>query len=81
MDLSVSLKYCDPKDNIIDEDCWVEFKTDKPPVKDKTPNPTIMYSLPSYNYFAITLNYEGSKSAKVTLGINHQEVILLPLEK
>lgn len=22
-DLSVSLKYCEPKDNFIDEDCWV----------------------------------------------------------
>ena len=47
-DLTLSLKYCEPKDSIIDEDCWTEFKADKPPIKDKTPNPTIMYSLPTY---------------------------------
>ena len=80
-DLSISLKYCEPKDMIIDADCWVEFKTDKPPIRDKTPNPTLVYNLPDHIFFAIMLRYEGSGSAKVSLGVNNQEVVLLPLDK
>lgn len=71
-DLDVSLKSCDPKDGLIDEDCWVSFSTAKPPIKEKTPNPTIMYSLPSKNFFAVFLTYKGKHEQSVSLGINHQ---------
>ena len=72
-DLEVSLKYCDPKDGaMIDEDCWQQYSTSKPPVKDKTPNPTLMYSLPAKLYMAVFLTYSGSHQQQVSLGINHQ---------
>ena len=35
--------YTDPED----EDTKVEFTPEKPPMRKKTPNPTIIYSLPS----------------------------------
>lgn len=66
------MKFCNPKNNIIDDDCWVEYEVSKPAIKDKTPNPTIMYSLLDKNYLSITLTYKGKKTQKVSLGINHQ---------
>lgn len=80
-DLEITLKFCDPKDGLIDEDCWQEYSAPKPPIKDKTPNPSIMYSLPAKNYFAFFLECKGSKGARVSLGINHQEIMILPFDK
>ena len=70
--LDISMKYCEPKDNIINDDCWVEYNTQKPPIKEKTPNPTLMYSLIDKNHLAVSLNYKGEHSEKVRMGINHQ---------
>ena len=80
-DLDIVIKYCDPKDGIIDEDCWTEYPMSKPPVKDKTPNPTLMYSLPAKNYFALFLTYHGNHEQSVSMGINHQEIMILPFDK
>lgn len=61
-DLDISMKYCVPENNVIDDDCWVEYSTQKPPIKDKAPNPTIMYSLIDKNHLSIGLTYKGSHS-------------------
>jgi len=44
-----------------------------------TPNPTIVYSLPSSKL--VSLELESDTEAKVTLMINHQELIILPFEQ
>lgn len=79
-DLDIALKYCDPKNSIIDDDCWVTYNTEKPPIKDKTPNPTIMYSMIDKNHLSVALTYKGSQAAKISLGINHQEIMILPFQ-
>ena len=61
-DLKINLKYCEPKNKIIDDDCWVDYKTDSPTVKDKVPHPTLVYLLVNKNYIAITLTYDGDHS-------------------
>lgn len=66
------MKYCETKDGTIDDSCWVEYKTDSPSIKDKTPHPTLMYLLMSKRNLAITLTYKGQHSEKVSMGINHQ---------
>ena len=80
-DLEITLKFCEPKNGLIDEDCWEEYSASRPPVKDKTPNPSIMYSLPAKNYFAFFLKSKSNKGARVSLGINHQEIMILPFDK
>lgn len=39
-----------------------------------------MYMLPNKNNLGITLEYNGDHSEKVSLGINHQEIMILPFE-
>lgn len=39
-----------------------------------------MYMLPNKNNLGITLEYSGDHSEKVSLGINHQEIMILPFE-
>lgn len=79
-DLKISTKYCEPKEGIIDDDCWVEISSGSPTIKDKVPHPTLMYMLPNKNNLGITLEYSGDHSEKVSLGINHQEIMILPFE-
>ena len=46
--LDVKMKHCDDAEKAkTDDDCWKSFSAEKPPIKKKTPNPTIMYSLPA----------------------------------
>ena len=44
----------------------------------KTPNPTVLFSLPDQNFFVFELKNPSDKEKRVSMGINHQEVILLP---
>ena len=39
-----------------------------------------MYSLINKNFLAISLTYNGKNKEKVSLGINHQEIVLLPYD-
>lgn len=71
--LDVKMEYCeDAAKAKTDSDCWTEFTPEKPPMKKKTPNPTIMYSLPAQKEFAFTFMHKGSKEAKISIGVNHQ---------
>lgn len=49
-------------------------------MRKKTPNPTILYNLPAKNFIVIVMKNPSDKQQKVSLGINHQEVILLPFD-
>ena len=60
--LDVKMKYCDNYEIAkIDNECWVDIPSEKPPIKKKTPNPTIMYSLPARREFEFTFNNKGEK--------------------
>lgn len=59
-------------EDINDEETKKEFRVDKPPMSKKAPNPTLVISLPSQNYFMIVLNNPTNGEQKVSLGINHQ---------
>lgn len=79
-DLKITIKSCEPKNHIIDDDCWTEEKTDTPSIKDKTPHPTIMYLLPNKKHLAVVLKYTGDHNEKISMGINHQEIMILPFD-
>jgi hypothetical protein len=53
---------------------------EKPAMSKKAPNPTVLYSLPEHNFFIFELTNPGSKEERISMGINHQEVILLPFD-
>lgn len=40
----------------------------------------MMYSLINKNHISVSLTYKGSHSEKVSLGINHQEIMILPFD-
>lgn len=61
-----------------DEDSAVEIAAEMPPMRKKTPNPTILYSLPAQKFIIIKMKNPSDAEQKVSVGINHQEVILLP---
>jgi hypothetical protein len=44
----------------------------------KTPSPTLLLSFPPHNCFAIEVTNPTAAATKVSMGINHQEVIFLP---
>ncbi len=44
----------------------------------KTPNPTMVMSLPANKQFQIIISNENKQIELVTLGINNQEIIYLP---
>lgn len=58
--------FADPND----EDSKSEFTPVKPPMRKKTPNPTITYSIPPGKKISIELL--ADEDSKVTLIINHQ---------
>lgn len=62
-----------------DEDTKVEFTPEKPPMRKKTPNPTITYSIPAEK--KISVEVTADEDAKITLVVNHQELILLPFDQ
>jgi hypothetical protein len=49
-----------------------------PPMRKKTPNPTVLYSLPAQKLIVIKMKNPSEAEQKVSIGINHQEVVLLP---
>jgi hypothetical protein len=61
-----------------DEDTAVEIAAEMPPMRKRTPNPTILYSLPAQNFIIIKMKNPSTAEQKISVGINHQEVILLP---
>ena len=50
----------------------------KPNVNKKTPNPTLVFDFPLSRCFEVELVNPTSKEEPVSMGINHQEVVLLP---
>jgi hypothetical protein len=65
----------DPKD----EDTKEDFTPDKPPMRKDTPEPTIVFSLPEdKSLFAFSFTNPSDKDQKISLVINHLEVMLLP---
>ena len=55
-----------------------EVSLGKPNVAKKTPNPTVVFTFPNSTCFEIELLNPTKKELKVSMGINHQEVIFLP---
>lgn len=58
----------------------MEFHLEIPKIRKKTPNPTLLLSLPEKNYFEIDLLNPSSKPEVISIGINHQELIILPFD-
>jgi hypothetical protein len=55
-----------------DEDTAVEIAVEMPPMRKRTPNPTILYSIPAQNFIVIKMKNPSNTEQKVSLGINHQ---------
>lgn len=65
----------DPKD----EDTKEDITPDKPPMRKDTPEPTIVFSLPDdKSLFAFSFTNPSDKDQKISLVINHMEVMFLP---
>jgi hypothetical protein len=49
-------------------------------MRKKTPNPTLLFSLPAQPLFIFRMTSPSSTEQKLSIGINHQEVMLLPFD-
>ena len=61
-----------------DEQSGVELTPQKTNFAKKTPNPTMIMSLPANKFFQISITNNNKEITLITIGINNQEIIYLP---
>ena len=62
-----------------DEESGVEIQPEKPNFRKKTPNPTMLMTLPANHFFQIEVSHPEKTLEWLTVGVNNQEIIYLPL--
>lgn len=61
-----------------DEESATEITPEKPSFKKKTPNPTMIMTLPPNQFFQISITNPEKIFELLTIGINNREIIYLP---
>jgi len=52
---------------------------EKPKMNREAPSPILVFQLPQKTRFEIVLNNDRNESFPISIGINHQEIMFLPL--
>lgn len=63
-----------------DEDSMISMTPEKPDLKKKTPNPTMLMQLPAKKAYFFEVTNNNDKDTLFTLGINNREIIYLPFD-